>query len=231
MFYLFVRSIVWVLLHIIYACVGGIRFEGRNNVPRKGGVLITPNHISDADPPTICLALPRTCWVMAKEELFDMKVVGTLIRWLQGFPIKRDTADRSALRRAEELLKAGEAVVIFPEGRISENAELLPILPGALLAAQRANVLVVPTILINTNLVMPYTKLIPRYAGKRTIVRFGPPVSVAELTEGAKGGDKLKQGAERLGQILLALQQNKPYPTFDNEPHLKPHSEADPIIA
>ncbi len=215
MFYLFVRSIVWVLLHIIYAGVGGIRFEGRKNVPRKGGVLITPNHISDADPPTICLALPRTCWVMAKEELFDMKVVGTLIRWLQGFPIKRDTADRSALRRAEELMKAGQAVVIFPEGKISENAELLPMLPGALLAAQRANVPIVPTILINTNLVMPYTKLVPRYAGKRTIVRFGPAVSVAELTAGAKGGDKLKQAAQRLGEIMLALQQNRPYPIFE----------------
>ena len=218
MFYLFVRSIVWVLLHIIYACVGGIRFEGRNNVPRKGGVLITPNHISDADPPTICLALPRTCWVMAKEELFEIKVVGTLIRWLQGFPIKRDTADRSALRRAEELLKAGEAVIIFPEGRISEDAQLLPLLPGALLAAQRANVPIVPTILINTNLVMPYTKLVPRYVGKKTIVRFGPPVSIAELTAGAKGGDKLKQGAERLGAIMLALQQNRPYPIFDTNP-------------
>jgi len=212
-----IRPIAWVLLRIIFFCLGGIRFEGRENVPLTGGVLITPNHISDSDPPTIAVALPRACWIMAKEEIFGMKVIGPLSRWLHGFPVKRYTADRAALRRAEELLNSGEAVVIFPEGKLSEDGKLQPLLPGVLLVARSANVPIVPTVLIGTDSLIPYGALWPRHAHRRIIVRFGPPVTIAQLTDGAKGGDALRKGAERLGALLRALQEGKPYPDFSAE--------------
>jgi 1-acyl-sn-glycerol-3-phosphate acyltransferase len=201
------RPFAWIGLHIAYWIYGGIRYEGRANVPRHGGVLILPNHISDADPTAIALALPRACHYMAKEELFSKPILGTLIRWLRGFPVRRYTADRAALRRTEELLKAGWAVVIFPEGRISETGTLQPILPGALLAAQRAGVPIVPTIIEGTDRLMPYGETKPRHAGRPIVVRFGKPVTVGELTGDVKGGEALKAGAERLHEILLALQE------------------------
>jgi 1-acyl-sn-glycerol-3-phosphate acyltransferase len=221
-----IRPIVWVLMHISYAILGGIRFEGRENVPLKGGVLITPNHISDADPPTATLALPRSCWIMAKEELFSIRILGKLIRWLHGFPVKRYTADRVALRRAEELLKAGEAVMIFPEGKLSEDGKLQPILPGVLLIAQQANVPIVPTALINTDKLMPYGKTTPRFIKEPVIVRFGPPVTVEELKGGGKGGEALKRGAERLGVLMQAVQDNKPYPPAPPPPPSKRAAKA-----
>ena len=49
----FIRPITWTLIRILYWFTGGIRFEGRENVPLTGGVLVTPNHISDSDPPTV----------------------------------------------------------------------------------------------------------------------------------------------------------------------------------
>jgi len=201
-----------VLFQSLYLLFGGLKVEGRENVPQTGGALITPNHISDSDPPTIAIALPRACWVMAKEEIFAMKIVGPISRWLHGFPVKRYTADRPALRRAEELLKSGEAVMIFPEGKLSEDGKLQPILPGSLLIARSANVPIIPTVVIGTDLIIPYGKLIPRPSFRKTIVRFGPPVTVAELTGGIKGGDALRVGAERLHGMLLALQNNQPYP-------------------
>jgi len=213
------RPIFWFLFHTVYLLYGGVRFEGRENVPLKGGVLITPNHISDSDPPTVGIALPRACWVMAKEEIFGMGFVGKISRWLHGFPVKRYSADRAALRKAEDLLKNGEAVVIFPEGKLSEDGKLQPLLPGTLLIARAANVPIIPTILIGTDNLMPYAETRPRRMKQPAIVRFGKPITMAELTSGYKGSEGLRVGAERLRQIMLAMQAGLPAPTsFENVP-------------
>ncbi len=210
--YWIARPVIWVLLRIAFALYGGIRFEGREHIPPTGGVLVTPNHISDADPPTVGVALPRACWVMAKEELFSIRIMGKLIVWLHGFPVKRYTADRAALRRAEDLLKTGNVVVIFPEGKLSQDGKLQPLLPGVLLIAEKAKVAIVPTAIIGTDKLMPYGKTTPRRVREKIIVRFGPPVTVEELKGGGRGGDALKYGAERLGVLMQAVQDNVPYP-------------------
>ncbi len=225
--YWLIRPIAWVFFHLLYLIFGGVRFEGRENVPKTGGILITPNHISDADPPTVAIALPRDAWVMAKEEIFSMRIIGPFSRWLHGFPVKRYTADRTALRRAEELLKQGEAVIIFPEGKLSPDGKIQPLLPGVLLIAKSADVSIVPTVLLGTERIIPYGSTVPRRSGKRTIVRFGPPVTVAELTGGGKGSAALHRGAERLRELMLALQRGEPYPALAPEASLQLPAEAD----
>jgi 1-acyl-sn-glycerol-3-phosphate acyltransferase len=216
--YWLIRPMAWVVFHLVYIFCGGVRFQGREHVPKKGGILITPNHISDADPPTVAIALPRDCWVMAKEEIFSMAVIGKLSLWLHGFPVKRYTADRTALRRAEELLKQGEAVIIFPEGKLSPDGQIQPLLPGVLLIAKSANVSIVPTVVLGTDRIIPYGSTVPRPSWRRTIVRFGPPVTVAELTGGGKGSAAMHRGAERLRELMLALQRGEPYPERAPDP-------------
>jgi 1-acyl-sn-glycerol-3-phosphate acyltransferase len=209
-----IRPIVWVLLHLVYRYYGGIRFVGRENVPRRGGVLITPNHISNADPPAMGIAVPRACYFMANETLFARPVLGALMRWLHGFPVKVNTADRAALRRAEELLKQGEAVVIFPEGTQSMDGQLLPMQPGVLLLAQRANVAIVPTIIEGTDAMIPYGEEKPRRASRPVVVRFGKPVTVAELMGAARGSEGVRAGAVRLYELMLAVKEDRPYPAL-----------------
>src|SRR5687767_7839969 len=110
-----------------------LRIEGTINVPRRGGVILAPNHIADADPPFVGLCAPRPLWFMAKSALWDQEGalahLGPMISWMQAFAVDPDSADRDALRRAEELLSARQALVIFPEGRIANN-EKLPLQPG-----------------------------------------------------------------------------------------------------
>jgi 1-acyl-sn-glycerol-3-phosphate acyltransferase len=206
MFYLPIRGICWILLRSLLWLFGGLRIEGREYVPRTGGVLIAANHISDADPLVIGAATPRYCYFMAKEELLQMRVIGPLMRFMRAFPVKRYSADRAALRRAVELLSRGEALVVFPEGRISETAELQEIYPGALMMAHHADVPILPSILVGTERMVPYAKWVPRHAHGKMVVRFGPPMTVEALTGGAKGGDGYRIGAQRLREVLLALQ-------------------------
>ena len=74
---------------------------------------------------------------MAKSELFDMKIIGKMIRCFQGFPVKRGEPDRASMRHAIELLKMGEVVAVFPEGQLSEDGELQELKAGVALIVRQ----------------------------------------------------------------------------------------------
>lgn len=214
MFYLIMRAFTYILIRPIYGLFvwGGLRFEGRENIPKTGGVLIAPNHVCYLDPPTVAMAAPRHAYIMAWEALFKIPVLGTYIRWMRAFPVNPGTPDRHALKFAEEKLKDGEAVIIFPEGTVSPTGELLPLRAGVLMIAQRANVPIIPCFVHNTNVMLPYEQIRPRFTKEQILVRFGKPVTMEELSGGVKGGEGYKIGAERLFLLMKALQEGKPYP-------------------
>jgi len=173
-------------------------------VPRSGGVLICPNHVSDADPPAVAAALPRSAWFMGKEELFDIPVLGMLLRLYRVFPVRRNTADRAALRRAEDLLKAGEAVVVFPEGGGNPEATLQPLNPGAALLALRTGVPVIPVAVAGTPGMWPYGAPAPRRSGAPVSVTFGPPLELSDLAR-RRGGAAVTAATQRLAEALAAM--------------------------
>jgi len=155
--------------------------SGSVNVPRRGAVLLTPNHISDADPPLVSLAAPRPLFFMAKREIFGIKNLGPLIRFFGAFPVDPHGSDRAALRYAQMLLENKQAVVVFPEGRCSPSAELEPALPGAVMLALRAGAPVVPVGIWNTPCLVPYASTIPRPSLARVVIHFAPPIRFDDL--------------------------------------------------
>lgn len=185
-----------------FAVLGGFRASGQAHVPQTGGVMLCPNHVCDADPPAVAVALPRNAYFMAKEELFSVPILGYFVKLWHGFPVKRDSADRAALRRAEELLKAGEAVVVFPEGGGNEDGILQPLHPGALLVALRCKVPVVPVALMNTNKVWTYGDPLPHRGGVPVTVTFGPPLDFSDL-QGKKGA--VEKATARLTETLAQM--------------------------
>ena len=204
MLYKITWPIMKFLMRVTFFVLGGFRRKGQQNVPRTGGVLICPNHFSDADPAAVAIALPRTAWFMAKAELFHVPILGTLIQLWHGFPVKRDSADRGALRRAEELLKAGEAVVIFPEGGGNAEGLLQPLHPGALMIALRAKVPVIPVALVNTDKMWTYGAMFPHRSGVPVSVIFGPPLDLSDLA-GKRGA--IEKATERLTETLAGMLQ------------------------
>lgn len=154
------KFLAWLLLFFF----GPLIVRGRYRVPKKGGLLILSNHISDIDPPAVQVSCPRTIYFMAKSELFDMPALGRMIRWFKAFPVKRGEPDRASIKKAIGYLRAGETVCIFPEGELSEDGNLWPLKPGVALIVRMAEVPVICVGLVGTNKIVPCGKLIPRPA-------------------------------------------------------------------
>jgi 1-acyl-sn-glycerol-3-phosphate acyltransferase len=105
---------------------GRLRVEGIERIPEEGPALVVPNHDSQWDPVMVGVALRkrRLLRFLARANLWKLPLVGRLLGAMRQIPIERGSGDRQALGKAEEALRAGEAVCVFPEGKLSRG-ELL----------------------------------------------------------------------------------------------------------
>lgn len=148
------------------------RFLGAENVP-EGGAVLAGNHVSYLDPILLWSGSPRPVRFMAKKELFS-GWMGFLLERFWAFPVDREGADRAAIQRATEELRAGDLVGIFPEGTRREGDEPGEVHGGAAFVAMRAGVPVVPVAFVGTDTAWPRGVRLPRPA--RVTIKYGAPV-------------------------------------------------------
>lgn len=106
------------------------RWEGREHIPARGGVLLATNHVSHADWLTFACyvwdsgRIPR---FLIKHSLFGITAVGAVLRGAKQIPVMRGTTDaRRALDAAVEALRRGECVCIYPEGTVTKDPDFWP---------------------------------------------------------------------------------------------------------
>jgi 1-acyl-sn-glycerol-3-phosphate acyltransferase len=99
-----------------FGTVWRMRVYGGENVPKSGPVIVASNHVSYFDPPVLGTASPRRLSYMAKEQLFGIPVLGPAIRAVGAYPVDREGSATAAIKRSVEVLRAGGAIGIFPEG-------------------------------------------------------------------------------------------------------------------
>ena len=159
------------------------RVTGRGHVPRTGAVILACNHISDADPLLVGAATLRPTGYMAKRALWEIGWLAPVLDFVGSFPVDPGAPDRAALRRSEGILARGEALVVFPEGRISPDGKLASLLPGVLQLALKSGAPIVPIGLSGANYVVPYGQLVPRPTLHAVSVHYGAPISLDDLQE------------------------------------------------
>ncbi len=167
-----IPMILWRLIRGVVRLGAAIIFDvqvvGRQNVPETGPLIIASNHLSWVDVPLIPAFLKRKVVYMAKDETFQGKM-GWFVRFLGAFPVKRGEADRQSLRTAEEQLKAGRILSIFPEGTRSKIHKLGQAHAGMGMIALRSGAPVVPVAIYGSE--KAFKKFRPRIT-----ITFGEPM-------------------------------------------------------
>jgi len=133
-----------VVIRVVVFPFGSWEVKGRENIPDSGPFLIACNHLHIADPPIVAASLPLKSVFMAKEELWHNGWSRFWVENFGAFPVSRGGMTREAIRRAEDWLKKGVSLIMFPEGGRSKSARMQPALPGAALIAIRTGVPILP---------------------------------------------------------------------------------------
>ncbi|MBE9191743.1 1-acyl-sn-glycerol-3-phosphate acyltransferase [Gloeocapsopsis crepidinum LEGE 06123] len=178
LYYAFKWSVVNPMLRIYFR--GHV--YGAENVPQKGPLVVVSNHASDFDPPILSCCVRRPVAYMAKEELFRIPVFSKAIELYGAYPVKRGSADRSAIRAAVKYLEDGWAAGVFLQGTRTPDGRITEPKLGAALIAAKTNAPLLPVSLWGTQNIQ--SSAIPRSVP--ITVRIGqaiPPPSSTDKAE------------------------------------------------
>ena len=220
------------------------RWIDGHKVPAQGGCVLASNHVSHLDPFTFAHfvydngRLPR---FLAKGEVFDIPVGGRIVSNAGQIPVKRLTADAShAFEAAVEAVGKGEAVAVYPEGTITRDPGMWPMVgkTGAARITLASGVPVIPIAQWGANEILaPYAKkpdLLPR---KTITMKAGDPVDLDDLRDKPLTPEVLREATSRIMTAITRLledirQEQAPEIRFDpklmgvrqiGNPNLDPH--------
>jgi len=120
------------------------KIKGKENVPRRGPLLVVANHLSVSDPVLIGIFIGRRVIFMAKEELFKKFFHRYFVRQFGAFSVSRRRSSRQALTQANEVLAQGQVLGMFPEGKRSYQNQLTLALNGSALIAYHNKAPILP---------------------------------------------------------------------------------------
>ncbi len=168
--YQFLRWLIYAVGVLAY----GVRYRGRENIPKMGAVLVVSNHQSHFDPPLVGAGCSRRMNYLARDTLFRFGPLGWLIHSLDAIPIDRDGMGLTGIKESLRRLKRGEMVLIFPEGTRSRDGEMAPFRPGFTVLAARSNAWILPAAIEGAFDAWPRCRTLP---GPGNIhVLYGEPI-------------------------------------------------------
>ena len=139
-FYSIAKVATNIMIHLFYK----MKYEGVENIRSGGGYMVCSNHRTNMDPLFIAQKIKPQLFFMAKQELFQNKFVGMIIKGLGAFPVERGKGDSGAIDFAVDTLKSGKVLAMFPEGTRSKDG--IPQRPksGAALVAMQTHADILP---------------------------------------------------------------------------------------
>ncbi len=195
-FYRFAHAIILTPFKALF----WVRVRGRGKVPRSGAFVVAPSHRSLMDIFFTGYITRRRIRFMAKEELFENRFLAWLFSALGGFPVARGSADRAALRAAQQALEGGEPVAVFPEGTRRHGRDVVGLFDGAAYLATRLGVPIVPVGIGGSEQILASGKTLPRL--HKVAIVVGDPIQPPDHGAGRVRRQEVTNVTEKVGLEL-----------------------------
>jgi len=197
------RFLRMLLKYIGFTLIAKIdRVESVENVPEEGPAILMINHIAFIDPFVVINVLPRNIVPLAKIEVYDYPVVGIFPKMWRVIPIRRQEFDRRAVKLVLEVLKAGEIVLVAPEG--TRSPALQRGKEGVAYLASRSQVPVIPVAITGTP-GFPALRFTHQWSQPGAHVKFGRPFRFRNEFRRASPEQLRKMTDEALYQLSAML--------------------------
>lgn len=179
-------NIAYVVIGLIFKICFRYRVDGRENLRAfkgRSGAVVVCNHTSFLDVAFMYLAARPSQWVrlMGRESLFDNAggLVGQILSRVGAFPVKRDSADRTSIKRAARMLKDGELVGILPEGtRRGKGSKVPEIHAGAAFVAKMGKAPILPMTVRDAENVKRKGE---RFHFPKITIEYGTPILLSDF--------------------------------------------------
>ncbi len=175
--------------------------EGLENFPQKGPAMVVVNHLGDADGPLLVSTLPASLDALGKIELYDFPILGKLMDWYGTIWLHRGRPDRRAIKAALDGFAEGRFILIAPEGRFSLTGGLEEGQHGAAFLAFKADVPIVPVVVIGTENAHVYGHL-KRLQRAPVTLRVG---KAFRLSQQADRRETVREGTDQIMEALANL--------------------------
>jgi len=186
--------------------------ENISNIPADQGIILAINHLSYADifaDSLFAYEAGRYPVFLAKSSLFDIKVLGSIIRKLGQLPVYRGQADAAlVLRDAEQGIKNGACVIFYPEATVTRDPNQWPMVAktGVARLALATGAPVIPIAHWGAQKILPYGSFRPHLVPRTTVqVSAGPPVDLSEWEGQPMTAQVLRAATERIMKDITAL--------------------------
>ncbi len=181
-----------------------MQIEHRDRLPATGGYVLAPSHRSMMDIPFTAWLSPRPLRYMGKASLFEIPVARSFFRSLGGFAVARDGTDRKALRDAMAMLRAGDVLLVYPEGTRQHGPKIEALQPGAAYLALRAGVPIVPVGLAGTEEILRgHGSKLPRWG--KVVAVVGEPLATEPRAGGVVPREQVEALTARLHDAMQAV--------------------------
>ena len=197
------RHLLVGLLRLLFRLFTHWEINGQEHLPQGGPLIIVFNHIAHLDGPLVIASMPWEVEAIALSDLYDVPIVGQLLRLYGVISVRRDEYDRQVLRRALSVLNANGVLALAPEARQSPTLALERGRKGAAYLALHSGAPLLPVGLTGTETVFSALKHLRR---PHLTVNIGVPFQLAgPLARGAERRVQLEAAREEIMRRIAVL--------------------------